>query len=91
MQLGWKVCNWRGRIGLICGSKTLGDDSKQNLVCNSGKIIVVRGSGYASNKNGDKVTLQKWDVYKKDWIYKSEKKWIEGYSTCNANIYVVPN
>ena len=30
VQLGWTVCYWRGggRVGLICGSKTLGDDSK---------------------------------------------------------------
>ena len=36
---------------------------------------MVRGNGYASYKNGDTVTLQKWGVlfYKKGGIYNSEK------------------
>ena len=50
VQLGWTVCNWgKGRgfkVRLICGSKTLGDDSKQH--CHS-KKNVVRGNFYASN------------------------------------------
>ena len=50
------------KVGLICGSKTLGDDSKTTLGMPSGRKIVVRGSGYASNEKGDNVTLQKWSV-----------------------------
>ena len=64
VQRGWTICNWgKGReftVELICGSKTLGDDFKQNLLCHSKNKIVVRWSCYASNKNGDDVTLQNW-------------------------------
>ena len=57
MQLG------EFRVGLICGSKTLGDDSKQNQVCHSEKKVMVRLSGYASNKNGNILWLcKKWGV-----------------------------
>ena len=43
VQLRWTVCILgRGfRVGLICGSKTLGDDSKQYWVCHSEKNVVM--------------------------------------------------
>ena len=49
-------------VGLICGSKTFGDDSKTTLGMPFWRKILVNGGGYASNKKGDNVTLQKWSV-----------------------------
>ena len=40
------------REGLIRGSNTFGDDSKTTLGVPFRRKIVVRGSGYASLKNG---------------------------------------
>ena len=45
VQLRWTVCNWgRGfSVWLICGSKTSGDDSKQDWVCHSEEKLWLEG------------------------------------------------
>ena len=47
------------------------------------KKIVVRGRGYAFNRNGNNVTLQKWGVLilSEGWDILLWKIWIEGYAT----------
>ena len=59
---GWRYANRRGSLehGWFAALERL--DSEQHWVCHSEKKIVVSGSGYDSNKNGDEVTLQKWGV-----------------------------
>ena len=52
-------------VGLIHGSNTLGDDSKTTMGVPFRRKIVVRGSGYASKKKGDNVTMQKLSILSK--------------------------
>ena len=59
---------------------------KQHLVSHAG------GSGYASNKDGGYVTLQKGGVFLKvcinSGINNSKKYWLKGMQHKKANMYV---
>ena len=66
VQPRWTVCNWGGvMVGLIYIVQLYPErweTTPNNIGYAILKQIVVRGSGYASHKNGDNVTLQKWSV-----------------------------